>query len=592
MISIPPKGDNEKRINAHFTPLMVEAQTSPDMTVKIRPGSFWTAMGTHVEYIGGISPILTAPTGDAKWIVISINGDGLVEVLNGVPGSNPDLPTIPETHIPLSGIFVGDTTLQITSDMVFDIRPMWSVRPENIPNLAGELASRPTATQMNAAIALKADMAGTNSPTFTLNQDHVGVTSTDAALIVERGSEPNVSIRWSETMEQWQFSNDGSAWGPIGMSAGVFYNKAELDSGALDGQYYEKSILDSGVLDSRYYTEAEADAIFASVTHTHVAADISNFAVATAAELSANDLNALQDVAYIAQRVDRDVMVWDGLVDNQWENRALVKADVSDFVELAYVHVVGAETIAGAKTFSDDMVVNGNLTINGTTTTVNSTDVAISDNIFVLNKDEVGAGVSLGTAGIEIKRGSEQDVMLYWDEATDTWRAHHNPGAGLVVDALSFQGHQHVLADLTDITVNALAVNQLVGISTTVTVQTQLNGKAALAVPVTAGNFASLTVLGDMTDSGVILDDNAVSVADLWSASKIGTELALKADVATPVFVGTVGLPTYVVAALPPQAAGHAIYVSNATTGNGMPGSMCFSNGVAWVDVTTGIAVV
>jgi hypothetical protein len=801
MITVPPKGDNEKRVNAYFTPLKVEAQASPDMTVKIHPGSYWSALGTHIEFIGGNTPTLTAPASDAKWVVIALNDNGLLEVLNGVSGTNPDLPTIPETSLPLAGIFVGDTTLEITNDMVFDIRPQWTIRPENIPNLAGELSSRPTTTDMNAALALKADMTGTDSPLFTLNQDHVGVTSTDAEIIVNRGAEPDVSIRWNETAEQWEFSNDGSVWGPIGMSSGVFYTKTDLDTGALDTRYYEKSLLDGGVLDSRYFTETESTALFAPIIHTHVAADItdlatvvattspvqsvagktgivtlveaditdldkyptvlgavsgnlvefgagvltdsgsavsdfatvahthiaadvtdfttaanaligaavlndlfdvvsagpgdghvlayntgagwyvnrflntedlddvdntgaavgevlihngvkfinrlpvladisdfttgdyvlvngtvsqtisgaktfsdllttsaglvvggattdintpvvrmtsnelimnsgqpdddagitieragidakvfwddtgsqwmagpntsglfqpivlgahthvaaevidfapavtaqlgsnnldtlqdvtyptspaaneflkwtggmwnnvipvstdiSDFGTATTTELNVNDLNQLQDVEYITALVDRHALIWDGITDNRWENRLLVKLDVSDFNEADYVHVTGNETIAGDKTFSNDMTVNGNLIVNGTTTTVASTNVAIADNTFTLNKDETGAGVTLGTAGLEIERGTEPNVMIYWDEATDTWRAHHGSGV-LTVSDLSFDGHQHVLTDITDITVNALAVNQLTGISTVVTVQTQINDK-------------------------------------------------------------------------------------------------------------------
>ena len=46
-ISVPPKGDNDKRIGAYFAPLLVEAQTIPSMTVKVRPGGFWTNMGEY-----------------------------------------------------------------------------------------------------------------------------------------------------------------------------------------------------------------------------------------------------------------------------------------------------------------------------------------------------------------------------------------------------------------------------------------------------------------------------------------------------------------------------------------------------------------
>lgn len=49
--------------------------------------------------------------------------------------------------------------------------------------------------------------------------------------------------------------------------------------------------------------------------------------------------------------------------------------------------------------------INGDLTIAGTSTTVNSQDLTVSDNLIEINSEESGAGVSLGTAGIDINRG-------------------------------------------------------------------------------------------------------------------------------------------------------------------------------------------
>lgn len=69
-----------------------------------------------------------------------------------------------------------------------------------------------------------------------------------------------------------------------------------------------------------------------------------------------------------------------------------------------------------------DVTIDGNLTVTGTTTAVESANTTITDNIIVLNQDEVGAGVTLGTAGIEIDRGTADDAQLVWEEVTDTWQ--------------------------------------------------------------------------------------------------------------------------------------------------------------------------
>ena len=63
----------------------------------------------------------------------------------------------------------------------------------------------------------------------------------------------------------------------------------------------------------------------------------------------------------------------------------------------------------------------GDLTVSGTTTTVNSTDLNITDNVILLNKDEVGAGITLGSAGIEIERGSLTNAKWIYDETNDWW---------------------------------------------------------------------------------------------------------------------------------------------------------------------------
>lgn len=66
---------------------------------------------------------------------------------------------------------------------------------------------------------------------------------------------------------------------------------------------------------------------------------------------------------------------------------------------------------------SANVVVTGNLLVSGTTTTVNTTDTSIEDNTILLNSGEVGAGVTLGTAGIEIERGSLDNAKLLWNES-------------------------------------------------------------------------------------------------------------------------------------------------------------------------------
>lgn len=59
---------------------------------------------------------------------------------------------------------------------------------------------------------------GTTNTSFTLNNDEAGAPSADCSLVVERGTSPNVAIRWNETSNAWEFTNDGTIYTEIGSS--------------------------------------------------------------------------------------------------------------------------------------------------------------------------------------------------------------------------------------------------------------------------------------------------------------------------------------------------------------------------------------
>lgn len=68
--------------------------------------------------------------------------------------------------------------------------------------------------------------------------------------------------------------------------------------------------------------------------------------------------------------------------------------------------------------------IDGDLTVLGTTTTIESQDLIIVDNTITLNSGEEGNGVSQGSSGILIDRGSAANVGLFFDES----RLFTNPG--------------------------------------------------------------------------------------------------------------------------------------------------------------------
>ena len=55
---------------------------------------------------------------------------------------------------------------------------------------------------------------------ITLNSGVTSSPTLDAGIEVERGTDPNVSIKWNETLDQWEFTNDGSTYLALGSGTG------------------------------------------------------------------------------------------------------------------------------------------------------------------------------------------------------------------------------------------------------------------------------------------------------------------------------------------------------------------------------------
>jgi len=67
-----------------------------------------------------------------------------------------------------------------------------------------------------------------------------------------------------------------------------------------------------------------------------------------------------------------------------------------------------------------------NLTVEGTTTTLNTETLTVDDNIIVLNNNATGSATV--DAGIEVERGDDTNVSLFWDESEDKWTITNTAG--------------------------------------------------------------------------------------------------------------------------------------------------------------------
>jgi hypothetical protein len=78
------------------------------------------------------------------------------------------------------------------------------------------------------------------------------------------------------------------------------------------------------------------------------------------------------------------------------------------------------DSAGGTVTIDDNLVVSGDLTVNGTTVTLNTETLNVEDNIVLLNSGVTGTPTL--NAGIEVERGTLDNVSLRWNETTDRWQ--------------------------------------------------------------------------------------------------------------------------------------------------------------------------
>ena len=98
------------------------------------------------------------------------------------------------------------------------------------------------------------------------------------------------------------------------------------------------------------------------------------------------------------------------------------------------------------------ITIDGNLTITGTSTSVESIDTNILDNTIVLNSGEIGSGVSAGTSGILIDRGTDPNgnAGFRFNESSNQWEVNNGDGLGWqLLSSIGESGINNVVEDLT-----------------------------------------------------------------------------------------------------------------------------------------------
>lgn len=520
-ITKPPHGDDLRRIGAMAELLRVRAQDNPNMTVRINRGGFWKDETTWIETPNTNTAAIAPPLSGARYDVVCLRDNGLPIVVQGTASVNPDLPTIPEKYLPLAAIFIQAGTTALRNDVIYDIRPFLRAgtpvgNHQNLTNrnaleaahtisaitgLQSALDEKTTLTEVNNLMVNKADIDGTTSTQFTLNKGYTGIAGPDAMLEVERGSEPNVGIRWNETAELWEFTNDGTNW--------QSFNAPDLSPGIIDYDNLNAPLQD--LIDGKsddghshndlYYTEAEVDAALAGksdIGHTHDAAEIisgtlghdrlpTNIDPAKIADGTVSSLE-FQRLTGVTAPIQAQL---DGKADFSHEHDG---ADITS----GTINVAHMPTGIDAANIADGTVNNAayqtlaNVTsdiqsqIDGKADTAHTHDA--SDVISgILSTDRIPAGIDAAKVSSGVVSNAEFDFL---DGVTGSIQAQidgkaeavHTHDAGDVVSGTLAAARIPSGLDAAKIapgTVDSATFGHLAGVTSSI--QTQLNNKAALS---------------------------------------------------------------------------------------------------------------
>lgn len=170
------------------------------------------------------------------------------------------------------------------------------------------------------------------------------------------------------------------------------------------------------------------------------------------------------------------------------------------------------------------------MTISGNTTTLNTETLAVEDNIVILNSTVTGSPTT--NAGIEVERGTSNNVVLRWNETSDKWELSNDAGTYFeIATATDLSGHESDttnihgiantanLATLTDLSGHTSATTSVHGISNTAELVTLAGSQTltnkTLTSPTITGVSPVITLAGDLTGN--------VTLTDLGSATLTAT---------------------------------------------------------------------
>ncbi len=113
----------------------------------------------------------------------------------------------------------------ITQAMVTQHQAQLAIGADQIdsgsPTFGGDVTITGNLTVNGTTTTLNTETLTVDDNIIVLNNNEAGTPSQNAGIEIERGTSANVDIRWNETTDKWQFTNDGTTYVDIGSGGDV-----------------------------------------------------------------------------------------------------------------------------------------------------------------------------------------------------------------------------------------------------------------------------------------------------------------------------------------------------------------------------------
>lgn len=410
-------------------------------------------------------------------------------------------------------------------------------------NITGNLTVTGTVTTINSeTIALADNLLDLNS-NFT-----TGAPTENAGLRVIRGDEANVQVRWNETTDKWQYTNDGTNYNNIG-------NVSTLADLSLTATATELNYVD-GVTSA---IQTQLDAKFAS-------ADFNSSFDTRLGTKSTTNLAEGTNLYFTNSRARGALSAGSGISYDS--ATGAISADTTVVATKSYV-----DTAVASKDNTDE-ITEGSTNLYFTTararsaisagTGISITDGAISTTITQYTDALARAAVSVTDSGGDgsLSYNNTTGVITYTGPSASDVRAHFSAGTGITI------------------------TNGAVAVDSTIATKTYADNAATTAVaavidaaPATLDTLNELAAaLGDDANFATTVTDSIATKLNSSAVSAFGLTLVDDADAATA--RATLGLGTAATTA----ASAYATAAQGTKADNALPAASVSAFGGTLID--------